>query len=152
MDYPDDATGEALRGIAADGSDMTKPMSIDFSVSAPNEQAARAIAAAATARGYTVDVSPDEDEEDEDEEDEEEEDEEEEEEEDEDGESEGDDDAEDASGASEADEITWTCNCQRRKVATYDAIVAVQAELDALSEPHGGYSDGWGSFGNKNDT
>src|SRR6188768_361078 len=127
MDYPDDATGEALRGIAADGSDMTKPMSIDFSVSAPNEQAARAIAAAATARGYTVDVSPDEDEE-------------------------GDDDAEDASGASEADEITWTCNCQRRMVATYDAIVAVQAELDALSEPHGGYSDGWGSFGNKNDT
>jgi hypothetical protein len=25
----------------------------------------------------------------------------------------------------------------------------VEAELDALSEPHGGYTDGWGSFGNK---
>jgi hypothetical protein len=42
----------------------------------------------------------------------------------------------------------WTCYCTRSMVPTYDAIIAVQNELDALVKPLGGYSDGWGTFGN----
>jgi hypothetical protein len=38
--------------------------------------------------------------------------------------------------------------CTRHMLATYEAIVAAQAELDELSRPFGGYSDGWGTFGN----
>jgi len=42
----------------------------------------------------------------------------------------------------------WTCNCTRTMLAEYDAIIAVQAELDAIARPLGGYADGWGAFGN----
>jgi hypothetical protein len=30
----------------------------------------------------------------------------------------------------------------------YDSVIAAQAELDRVSGPFGGYSDGWGTFGN----
>jgi regulator of RNase E activity RraB len=43
---------------------------------------------------------------------------------------------------------TWTCYCTRHMVATYEAIVLAQRELNRLSGPHGGHCDGWGSFGN----
>lgn len=43
---------------------------------------------------------------------------------------------------------TWTVVCSRRMIPAYAAIVDAQAELDALSKPHSGMSDGWGSLGN----
>ena len=43
---------------------------------------------------------------------------------------------------------TWTVVCSRKMIPTYDALVEAQAELDALSKPHSGMSDGWGSRGN----
>lgn len=46
----------------------------------------------------------------------------------------------------------WTCYCVKRMVATYDAVIAVQAELDELSAPLGGRSDGWGTLGNETAT
>ena len=43
---------------------------------------------------------------------------------------------------------SWTVVCSKRMIPTYDAIVDAQAELDALSQPHSGMSDGWGTLGN----
>ena len=42
----------------------------------------------------------------------------------------------------------WTCDCTRTMLAEYDAIIAVQAELNAIARPPGAYTDGWGTFGN----
>jgi hypothetical protein len=44
--------------------------------------------------------------------------------------------------------LRWTCYCTKRMVLTYEAVVAAQKELNELSEPLGGHSDGWGTFGN----
>jgi len=43
---------------------------------------------------------------------------------------------------------SWTCTCTRSMVADYDDIVATQAQIDRLAQPHGGHADGWGTFGN----
>lgn len=53
---PDDADGGALRNIANDGSDMTKPMFIDFQVAVPDEAAAKALADVAYKLGYRVSI------------------------------------------------------------------------------------------------
>jgi hypothetical protein len=42
----------------------------------------------------------------------------------------------------------WTCYCTKTMVATYAAMIAAQEELDELSAPFGGKSDGWGTAGN----
>jgi hypothetical protein len=45
-------------------------------------------------------------------------------------------------------ESSWTCYCFRDMIVTYEAVVAAQEELSRLSQPHGGWCDSWGSFGN----
>jgi len=57
MDYPADADGDALRRVAEDGADMSSPMIIDYSVTAPDEHTARAIAALAEAHGFDPSLS-----------------------------------------------------------------------------------------------
>ena len=52
--FPDDADGDALQRIADDGSDMSKPMWIDFQVAVPDEAAAGGLAEVAQKRGYRV--------------------------------------------------------------------------------------------------
>jgi Regulator of ribonuclease activity B len=52
QDYPNDADGESLRGVAEAGADMSQPMSIDFSVSAPDEASARKIARLSEDHGF----------------------------------------------------------------------------------------------------
>lgn len=42
----------------------------------------------------------------------------------------------------------WTCYCAKHMAPTYEAIMAAQKELEELSEPLGGHSDGWGTSGN----
>ena len=42
----------------------------------------------------------------------------------------------------------WTCYCTKTMVATYAAMIAAQTELDELSAPFGGKSDGCGTAGN----
>jgi Regulator of ribonuclease activity B len=46
---------------------------------------------------------------------------------------------------------TWGCYCTNPMLATYDGIVEVQRELDELSRPFGGHSDGWGTPGHSVD-
>ncbi len=55
-DFPDDADGDALRRIIADGSDLSKPMFIDFQIAVPDEASAKALAAIAGKLGYRVHV------------------------------------------------------------------------------------------------
>src|SRR3954471_1744489 len=55
--YPRDATGDALRRVRADGSDMSAPMDVDFVVAAPNEAAGHLIADKARVLGYKVKVA-----------------------------------------------------------------------------------------------
>jgi len=50
--YPNDNNGDQLRRVAEDGADMTSAMIIDFTVSAPDERSARAIAALAEKQGF----------------------------------------------------------------------------------------------------
>jgi regulator of RNase E activity RraB len=54
--YPNDADGEALRRVANDGSNMSKPMYINFQVAVPDESAAKGLAEAAYKLGYRVSI------------------------------------------------------------------------------------------------
>ena len=107
MNYPDDDDGDALRRVAQDGSDMSKPMRIDFAVLAPDTAAAEAIANAAANLGFEARIDRD------------------------------------------SESGRCTCYCSREMLATYDAIVEAQRELDTISKPAGGHSDGWGTYGNQ---
>jgi len=51
-EYPNDADGDALRRIAGDGSDMSKPMLIDFQVAMPDQVSAEKLAKTAEELGY----------------------------------------------------------------------------------------------------
>ena len=106
FDFPNDSDGEALRRIAEDGSDMSKPMSIDFHVAAPSKTDAELIAATVTKHDYEASISFDE------------------------------------------ETAAWTVWCSRDMIATHKNVVEAQSQLDELSKPFDGYSDGWGSFGN----
>ena len=54
--YPNDADGNALRRIAASRWDMSRPLDVDFQVTAPDENAARLVAEQAARLGYRAEV------------------------------------------------------------------------------------------------
>jgi regulator of RNase E activity RraB len=56
VDYPDDAIGQALRDLAAEGNDMAAEMAIDFTVIVPIEKMASKFARTAESHGYRVGV------------------------------------------------------------------------------------------------
>jgi hypothetical protein len=103
---PNDADGDALRRLLNDGSDLTKPMVVDFQIAVPDEASCQAVAKAAGHVGFHTKVVAEKN-----------------------GE--------------------WTCWCTKTMVPSYDEVIAVQKLLDELSCPYGGWTDGWGSFGNK---
>jgi hypothetical protein len=114
LSFPDDADGDALRRVERRGSDMSRPMKIDFMIDVPNQRAGEAIASRAEALGYMVKV------------------------------------VYDAGEAGTEDDVpSWTCYCTKRMLATYEGVVAVQVELEAISSPFGGHCDGWGTSGNQ---
>jgi regulator of RNase E activity RraB len=53
-DLPNDSDGDALRGLIERGSDLSKPMLIDFQISVHTEAAAEAIGDGARKLGYHV--------------------------------------------------------------------------------------------------
>jgi hypothetical protein len=107
QDYPDDSDGGALRRVAFNGSDMTRPMYVNFQVAVPDESVANMFADAAYKLGYRVNIYE-----------------------------------------SPECSLPWTCECSSRMGATYESVIAVQNELEELSEPFGGRPDGWATFGN----
>jgi regulator of RNase E activity RraB len=56
---PDDATGDALKVIAEKGSDLTKPMKIDFFVAVPSKETGDKVALKARDLGFTTSVEMD---------------------------------------------------------------------------------------------
>jgi hypothetical protein len=48
----------------------------------------------------------------------------------------------------DAESDTWTCNCSKTMLATYEGVVDSQRELQLLADPLGGAIDGWGTKGN----
>lgn len=55
-EFPNDADGDALRRLAADGSDFSRPMCVDFQVAVPDETAANGLAGVAYKLGYRVKI------------------------------------------------------------------------------------------------
>jgi len=110
-DFPADADGNALRNFIKNGSDLSRPMLVNFHIAVPHEEAAKGLAGAVWKLGYRVENYP-----------------------------------------SPECSLPWTCECSVRILATYDALGAFQIELAKLAEPFGGHPDGWGSFGNKDET
>ena len=58
MNYPDDASGDALRRMEAKEDDLSRPRNIDFTVVFPDENAAKQFANHFRALGHTVSVEP----------------------------------------------------------------------------------------------
>src|SRR3982751_2604780 len=54
--FPNDADGDALQRVADDGSDMSKPMFIDFQIAVPDEAAANGLAEVAYNLGFRVSI------------------------------------------------------------------------------------------------
>jgi len=106
MNIPNDADGDAMRRVLDDGSDSSLPMDIDFMISCPTVEAAKAIAPLVDSSGYTAKISQD----------------------------------------KESGDIT--CCCMKSMLLDYDLLIKAQSDLDQLARPHGGYIDGWGTFGN----
>ncbi|MDB0280093.1 ribonuclease E inhibitor RraB [Acinetobacter seifertii] len=50
----------------------------------------------------------------------------------------------------EQDEITkeWTCYCTNTMIPFYDDIIKFEEDLNNIASQYGGYTDGFGSFGN----
>ena len=55
-DFPEDADGDALRKFVQGGSDLSKPMLINFQVAVPDEKAATGLVDVARKLGYQVSV------------------------------------------------------------------------------------------------
>lgn len=53
---PDDATGDALRRVLDDGSDLSQPMVIDYHISVPDATSGRQIAERAASLGFDAEV------------------------------------------------------------------------------------------------
>ena len=54
--YPDDADGDALRAVEESGANMLRPMSVEFSISAPDIESARSIAEIVSEHGFSPDI------------------------------------------------------------------------------------------------
>jgi hypothetical protein len=59
--FPNDADGDALCNVAAGGTDMSRPMVIDYAVGAPDQATALVIAEVVAPRGYDPSISEDQD-------------------------------------------------------------------------------------------
>lgn len=114
--YPDDADGAVLADLAAQGVDMTQPLTIEFPVAVPNEASAKNAAAAMTKAGYDSQIEYDE------------------------GEPDFDPETDDA----EEFGPSWAVYANVQMIPEYNEIMRIQAELDQIARPLGGKSDGWG--------
>lgn len=103
---PNDDTGRALHNVQLDGSDLTKPMEMDFFVAVPSKEAGEKVAIEVEKHGFNVSLEQD-------------------------------------------DEFKeWTCYCSSTLIPEYNEVVRIERELDTIAKKYGGYSDGFGTYGN----
>lgn len=114
--YPDDVDGAVLADLAAEGVDLRKVLTIEFFVAVPNEASAKKAAEAMSEAGYESQIIYDEGEPDFDPET----------------------DEENEFGPS------WTVYANIRMIPEYNEVMRIQSELDRITRPSGGKSDGWG--------
>lgn len=57
--FPNNSDGDALRLVLESGSDLSRPMTVDFHVAAPTESIAQAVAAACNKLSYRASASLD---------------------------------------------------------------------------------------------
>ena len=57
--FPDDEDGDALFAVAKQGSDLSRPMEIDFVIAVPDEKSGMAVARAASKAGFATEVATD---------------------------------------------------------------------------------------------
>lgn len=114
--YPDDADGAVLSDLAAEGVDMTKALTIEFFVAVPNEASAMKVAAAMGEAGYEAQIVYDE------------------------GEPDFDPETDDENEFGPS----WTVYANVHMVPEYNEVMRIQSELDQITRPLGGKSDGWG--------
>jgi regulator of RNase E activity RraB len=106
MSTEEDATWAALQRIAQDGSDLDRPLKMDFFVAIPDEASGQIVASRASTLGFDTSVEQD------------------------------------------SKTSAWTCYCTKVIVPSYPAVIAIEAQLDALARDVGGSSDGFGTYGN----
>tara|TARA_R110002072_G_scaffold174303_3_gene329341 strand:- start:25592 stop:25984 length:393 start_codon:yes stop_codon:yes gene_type:complete len=124
--FPDDDDGAVLKSLAEAGVDLSKPLEIEFHVAVPDEESGNKVAAAIKAAGYACELVFDE--------------------------GEPEDGVAEEGGASHQDEEPgedefgpmWTVYVTIEMIPEHQRIVDFQVELDGLSKPHSGGSDGWG--------
>jgi len=114
--YPNDTDGQALELAARHGINMSSPVRIEFAVSAPDGESAKAIRQLLAGIGYVVSISHDEGE------------------------------PHDESNPEDANEFgpSWTVMVDTVMVPDYAEVTRIQADLDQHSRALGGHSDGWG--------
>jgi hypothetical protein len=105
---PDDSTGKALKEYIRNGSDLRKPMKIDFFVAVPSEEQGKQVSLKARDLGFQTSVEKDE------------------------------------------KTLAWTCYCTKTLIPQYSEVIKIENQLNSISRPYGGYSDGFGSYGNAN--
>ena len=114
--YPDDADGAVLSDLAAQGIDMSQPLLIEFPIVVPDEATATQVNEALAAAGYETQIEYDE------------------------GEPDFDPEVDDP----EEFGPMWTVFANIQMVTEYNEIIRIQTDLNRISKPLGGKSDGWG--------
>ena len=113
MSFPTDEDGRALARIAASGINMSEPLPMEFAIESHNDITSQSISEALTCNGYSPDVYFDEGE----------------------------------PGFAKGDEgqfgPSWTVYVTVITVPSYDNVIRIQKELNAIVVPLGGLVDGW---------
>lgn len=60
IDLPNDSDGDALRRLIKHGSDLSKPMKIDFAMDVPDDSSGSAFASIVIQKGFKPELSQDE--------------------------------------------------------------------------------------------
>lgn len=109
IDYPNDADGDVLRGLAAEGVDLTQPRLLEFYCYAASSAIAEDICARLTALGFKCHIFEDDEQE-------------------------------------APDDTRLSVYAERVMVPSYDAVIRVQNELNAVLSEFDTCCDGWGTL------
>lgn len=115
MNNPQDEDAQAIEQIAAAGVDLTQPITIRFAIDVADQASAEAALRTLAAASFAAEVDFDE------------------------GEPDFDEAVDDPAEFGPA----WTVYVTCVELLTYDYVIRIQNELNALTAPHGGICDGW---------